>query len=1639
MRFTKNFLFTFLILLTLVFQFFHPSPVSAACSGIVYVDKDSTAGSPTGCSWALAFPTLQDALTLGSLASGDEIWVAEGTYYPDEGAGQTNNARTSTFQLVNGVSVYGGFNGTETVRTDRNPAVNVTILSGDIDGVAGNANNAYHVVVAFNVSSGTILDGFTIRDGNDNSGTGIGGGMYLSDSSPTLANLVITNNSVTSNGGGVFVTTVNNLLPEASYSRPSFTDVTFSNNTAGRGGGLFAQNASPILTRVVFSGNVANNGAGGGMNSQVYNAATDARSIPRLTDVTFSNNTATGGGGLFNTYSDSILNNVTFSGNTATRRGGGMLNEFANPTLTNVTFNGNTSNNVGADPRGGGGILNIASNPVLNNVTFSGNISTANGITGGAIRNVIDPAGLVLTSNPVIRNSIFWGDSSEIVSDGTGTTTISDSVVQGGFAGGTNIITTNPNLSALSNNGGFTQTMAISAGSSALDTGGVTTACAATDQRGVTRPQGIACDIGAFEAGGTATSTTVANANATYGDVSVDLSATVFPNPGGGTVQFYVDGNPVGAPVSVNAGTGIATLTYNPSALNVGNYTVRAEFSGFGSFLSSTSNPANNGTLTIAMRAITVTADSGQSKVYGDVDPVFTYQITSGSLAGSDTLTGALSRAAGETVGNYAITQGTLSANANYALTFVSADFNIIARDASVTPNDAGKAYGDPDPIPLTNGTLTGFLPADGVTATYTRTAGEGVGNYTISATLSPAGVLGNYNITYNTATFTITGLAVTPNITANDKIYDGTTAATFTCTLSGVIGMDDVTCTGGTADFSDKHVGVNKLVTATGLVLSGTDSGNYTLATTTDTDNADITSLAITVTAATDTKTYDGTTASIGIPSITTGALATGDTANWTQTFDTKHVGTGKTLTPAGTVNDGNGGNNYDVTFIDNTTGEIIQRAITVTAVTDTKPYDGTVTSTGVPTITSGSLAPGDTAVWTQTFDTPLVGVGKTLTPAGTVTDGNGGNNYDVTFAQDFTGVITGTPIDVTINQAGSQTDPTNASPINFTVTFSALVNDFVSGDVTLSGTAGATTAVVTGSGTTYNIAVSGMSGDGTVIASIPAGVASDSAGNLNLASTSADNTVTYDTTGPTVAINQAGAQPDPTNASPINFTVAFNEDVNGFSASDVTLSGTAGATTAVVTGGPAIYNVAVSGMTGEGTVIATINGGVVTDDAGNGNVASTSTDNTVTYDTTGPIVTIGTPVPAATVTGPVDFAVTIAGATTVNLTPADVTLNTTGSAAATTVTITNGNTANPTVTVSGVTGSGTIGISIAAGIATDAGGNISLAAGPSAPFLVDNAGPVVLFDANTVPADGATVSGGPSQLRVAFNEDVKNDGSAGAVNNLVNYLLIQNGANRTLDTVSCALGVQGDDVQIAIDAATYTNNGGGGPFVATLDINGGTPLPVGSYHLFVCGTTSIEDLTGNELNDGAADTIIDFRVVQATASVPKTGFAMGTVTDIPTQPAGLTYSSTDMWIEIPTLGVKIAVLGVPKTSAGWDVTWLNRNAGWLNGSAFPTWKGNSVITAHVWDALNKPGPFARLKELKYGDQVKIHAFGQVYIYEVRETTTITPTDTSAMLKPQEKSWLTLITCEGFQEVTKDYSSRRMVRAVLVSVTTEK
>jgi FtsP/CotA-like multicopper oxidase with cupredoxin domain len=202
-------------------------------------------------------------------------------------------------------------------------------------------------------------------------------------------------------------------------------------------------------------------------------------------------------------------------------------------------------------------------------------------------------------------------------------------------------------------------------------------------------------------------------------------------------------------------------------------------------------NYVNPGTLTVTLRTASVTPNAA-TKVYGTADPVLT-----GNLAGflpGDNVTATYARTGGETVaGSPYVISATLAPAAvlaNYNITYNTAAFTITKASASVTPNAAGKIWGQPDPA-LT-GTLVGFVPADGVTATYTRTAGTSVGTYTISATLAPALVLGNYNITYNTAAFTIsTAVQLAPVSLTFASQNVGTTSPAQTVTLTNIGGAN--------------------------------------------------------------------------------------------------------------------------------------------------------------------------------------------------------------------------------------------------------------------------------------------------------------------------------------------------------------------------------------------------------------------------------------------------------------------------------------------------------------------------------------------------------------------------------------------------------------------------------------------------------------------------------------------------------------------------------------------------------------------------------------------------------------------------------------------------------------------------------
>jgi len=170
----------------------------------------------------------------------------------------------------------------------------------------------------------------------------------------------------------------------------------------------------------------------------------------------------------------------------------------------------------------------------------------------------------------------------------------------------------------------------------------------------------------------------------------------------------------------------------------------------------------------------------------------------------------------------------------------------------------------------------------------------------------------------------------------------------------------------------------------------------------------------------------------------------------------------------------------------------------------------------------------------------------------------------------------------------------------------------------------------------------------------------------------------------------------------------------------------------------------------------------------------------------------------------------------------------------------------------------------------------------------------------------------------------------------------------------------------------------------------------------------------------------------------LPATGFAPSRVTLLPKQPAAKAYDALGTsWIEIPKLGVQLPIVGVPLRTEGWDLTWLDDQAGYLEGTAFPGLAGNTAITAHVYLADGSPGPFVSLSNLNWGDKVILHANGERYTYQIRETRKLWPNDLS-VLRHEDYDWITLLTCQGYNEKLDSYEFRYAVRAVLIEVQPE-
>lgn len=495
---------------------FRPTAV-AGLGPIMHVAADASPAGD-GQSWGTAFDDLNDALCTAAGGNGavDEIWVKNGVYTPDRGSGD----RSASFRLRDGMAIYGGFAGNESLRSVRGVEPTVSILSGDIGTIGVTDDNSYHVVDASGADATAILDGFIITAGNAD-GThphdGGGGVLVRGGGSAHFIDCVITANQASRLGGGMCNT---------NGSNPTVEDCSFSNNTvtdpnwpAGGGGMFNHSDSSPTLIGCSFSGNSARLGSGmanffgssptisgctfdsnigptGAEGSAIYGYSNCA---PVVTDTVFVGNSAAFGGAIYYIFAgDPTFDRCLFVGNSAVSDGGGLYcHSGTDVRMTNCVLTGNTASF-------GGAMSNLFdSDAHIVNCTIAGNTGTS--FVGGIYNYQCDP---------VLANSLLWqNDSGGFIDESAqiavfdGAATIGYSTIQGwtGGLGGSNNNGVDPllvDLDGSDNTIGTTDdnprllftSSAIDGGSNGLVPMGVT-----LDYDGHDRLYGAAVDRGAFE------------------------------------------------------------------------------------------------------------------------------------------------------------------------------------------------------------------------------------------------------------------------------------------------------------------------------------------------------------------------------------------------------------------------------------------------------------------------------------------------------------------------------------------------------------------------------------------------------------------------------------------------------------------------------------------------------------------------------------------------------------------------------------------------------------------------------------------------------------------------------------------------------------------------------------------------------------------------------------------------------------------------------------------------------------------------------------------------------------------------------------------------------------------------------------
>lgn len=502
----KNYLFLLLLM------------TSYANAAIIYVNKNAT-GANNGSSWTNAYTTIEAAFANSIV--GDKIWIAQGVYKP------TGTTRSTTYNIPNGVEVYGSFAGTETNVNQRDFSNGpTTTLNGDINTVGVQTDNCWSVVKFTNVSSLTIFDGFKIINGYNNSST-YGGAIYNSGGQPTIRNCEMIANYATD--GGAF----GNATTEANVT--TLINCKIRNNSATEGGAIFNQSGTLKLINCDVTSNTA--GYGGAIHVEFDHVIID-RGI-------FSGNSASASGGvvyLDNSDTSIEFNNSLLVGNFAPEKSVmGMNSPVSN---TNISkFIGCTivnNRNTGTNPNSSFIIV-----LPYNNGYFQNNIMTNNTSPRVLLNGYV--------SNCVIDQTIAANSTANL-----STTTP------------TFINANNPTAAPFAHDD---YNYRLASGSVGINGGsnGFISPLYTLDLNGTTRIYDTTVDVGAYEF----------NPSLGIDDVEEKNRINVYPNPTNGIVNFVGITGDFGYEIYsitgalVKKGIVTTTSTLNISDLNAGVYIVK--------------------------------------------------------------------------------------------------------------------------------------------------------------------------------------------------------------------------------------------------------------------------------------------------------------------------------------------------------------------------------------------------------------------------------------------------------------------------------------------------------------------------------------------------------------------------------------------------------------------------------------------------------------------------------------------------------------------------------------------------------------------------------------------------------------------------------------------------------------------------------------------------------------------------------------------------------------------------------------------------------------------------------------------------------------------------------------------------------